>query len=348
MLPGLPPADLAGRTAATGGRAAASSVQRAWLARSEDSRRAAEAGLTRAQEREALALAVGRLVALKPDVVLVERTVAQAARHAFRAAGVAVALNVKRSLLEALARVTGAEVRRSWDASSWKWQGWRAPQLCTLRGDSEKGVPPGLLRGAHRGAVYRRRVAAVQSARVSHMSGRGGRQPHGRASRAGEAGRAAQIAPSAEQASQKCIGTCKEFSLEEAFPRFAAPADAAAAPAAASGGAAAGRDGGAAAAPPAGGGEGGATDKAPGERAGPRAVPGAEKRGGRCRQAPWMPPARPPARLSTWCVRLAQAVWCVCVWGQSSAVMSKLLVCGSDTALSALPSRLGGCWQAAA
>lgn len=51
-----------------------------------------------------------RLVALKPDVVLVERTVAQAARDAFRAAGVAVALNVKRSLLESLARVTGAEV----------------------------------------------------------------------------------------------------------------------------------------------------------------------------------------------------------------------------------------------
>lgn len=63
-----------------------------------------------AQERDALAALVERLVALKPDVVLVERTVAQAARDAFRAAGVAVALNVKRSLLESLARVTGAEV----------------------------------------------------------------------------------------------------------------------------------------------------------------------------------------------------------------------------------------------
>jgi predicted Fe-Mo cluster-binding NifX family protein len=115
------------------------SVRWAWRSCPEVDRRAAEAGPARAQEREALALAVGRLVALKPDVVLVERTVAQAARDAFRAAGVAVALNVKRSLLEALARVTGAEVRRAGAAWGRGLRDTPLPELafCALRGGSE-------------------------------------------------------------------------------------------------------------------------------------------------------------------------------------------------------------------
>ncbi len=57
----------------------------------------------------------------------------------------------------------------------------------------------------------------------------------------------AQIAPSAEQASAKCVGTCSEFSVEEAFPRaLAAAADAGAASASSS--APAGKEGASAAA----------------------------------------------------------------------------------------------------
>ena len=65
----------------------------------------------RAQLEGALRQQVERLVALRPDLVLVERSVARAAQDELLAAGISLALNCKRSVLDMLARCTGAEVR---------------------------------------------------------------------------------------------------------------------------------------------------------------------------------------------------------------------------------------------
>jgi 1-phosphatidylinositol-3-phosphate 5-kinase len=58
-----------------------------------------------------LRLAVDQLAALKPDVLLVERSVARFAQGLLLQKGIALVLNVKRSLLDRLSRCTGARVR---------------------------------------------------------------------------------------------------------------------------------------------------------------------------------------------------------------------------------------------
>ena len=63
-----------------------------------------------AQETEHLRLAVARLAQLQPDVLLVEKSVARNAQEALLNNGVSLALNVKRSTLDRLARCTDAQV----------------------------------------------------------------------------------------------------------------------------------------------------------------------------------------------------------------------------------------------
>ena len=65
------------------------------------------------QEREHLRLAVEKLAHLAPDVLLVERSVARDAQDALLGQNISLALNVKRSMLDRLARCTGAQVPAS-------------------------------------------------------------------------------------------------------------------------------------------------------------------------------------------------------------------------------------------
>ncbi|KAK7868872.1 hypothetical protein R5R35_014195 [Gryllus longicercus] len=67
-------------------------------------------------EREYLRNVVARLAALRPSLVLVARGVARPAQELLLAAGVALALNVKASVLARVARCTGADVLDSVDA----------------------------------------------------------------------------------------------------------------------------------------------------------------------------------------------------------------------------------------
>ena len=62
------------------------------------------------QEREHLRQAVDKLARLAPDVLLVERSVARDAQDALLQRNISLALNVKRSMLDRLARCTGAQV----------------------------------------------------------------------------------------------------------------------------------------------------------------------------------------------------------------------------------------------
>ncbi|KAI8823387.1 uncharacterized protein EV422DRAFT_611449 [Fimicolochytrium jonesii] len=68
-----------------------------------------------AQEREHLKNLVSRVVALRPDVVLVEKTVSRIALEYFLEANVAIAYNVKGSVIEALARCTKGDIIASMD-----------------------------------------------------------------------------------------------------------------------------------------------------------------------------------------------------------------------------------------
>lgn len=63
------------------------------------------------QEEENLQDQVDKLVALQPDIVLVERSVARTAQDQLLDRGISLALNMKRSVLDFLSRCTGAEVR---------------------------------------------------------------------------------------------------------------------------------------------------------------------------------------------------------------------------------------------
>ena len=63
------------------------------------------------QEHEHLRLAVERIMIMQPDVLLVEKSVARFAQEMLLGKGVALILNVKPSLLERLARCTGAQVQ---------------------------------------------------------------------------------------------------------------------------------------------------------------------------------------------------------------------------------------------
>lgn len=64
------------------------------------------------QERELLRQAVDKLALLEPDVLLVGHSVAREAQDALLQRNISLALNVKRSMLDRLARCTGAQVRR--------------------------------------------------------------------------------------------------------------------------------------------------------------------------------------------------------------------------------------------
>jgi 1-phosphatidylinositol-3-phosphate 5-kinase len=68
-----------------------------------------------AQEREYLRNLVGRIAALEPDVVLVQRNVSGLALEFLQEAGIIVAHNVKESVLNAVARCTGAPMISSQD-----------------------------------------------------------------------------------------------------------------------------------------------------------------------------------------------------------------------------------------
>ncbi|KAK9819645.1 hypothetical protein WJX72_000689 [[Myrmecia] bisecta] len=65
------------------------------------------------QEREHLRLAVERVAALKPQVLLVEKSVARYAQDALLHKGISLVLNVKPALLERIARCTGAQLAPS-------------------------------------------------------------------------------------------------------------------------------------------------------------------------------------------------------------------------------------------
>ncbi len=65
------------------------------------------------QEKDHLQLAVERVAAMRPDVLLVERSVARSAQDALLRKGISLVLNVKPKLLERLARCTGAQVAPS-------------------------------------------------------------------------------------------------------------------------------------------------------------------------------------------------------------------------------------------
>lgn len=61
------------------------------------------------QEEEGLKEQVDKLVALGPNVVLVERSVARKAQDELLERGISLALNMKRPVLDFIARCTGAE-----------------------------------------------------------------------------------------------------------------------------------------------------------------------------------------------------------------------------------------------
>ncbi|RKO84875.1 GroEL-like apical domain-containing protein, partial [Blyttiomyces helicus] len=67
------------------------------------------------QEREHLQNLVARVIALKPDLILVEKTVSRLALDTLLEAGVAVAFNVKPTVIEAVARCTRADIISSID-----------------------------------------------------------------------------------------------------------------------------------------------------------------------------------------------------------------------------------------
>lgn len=63
------------------------------------------------QETEHLWAAVERLAQMKPDVLLVEKSVAREAQDALLERNISLALNMKRANLDRLARCTGTQVR---------------------------------------------------------------------------------------------------------------------------------------------------------------------------------------------------------------------------------------------
>lgn len=59
---------------------------------------------------------MSRIVSMKPDLVLVQKSVSRIAQELFNQMGVTLVLNVKTSVLERIARCTGAEILTSVDA----------------------------------------------------------------------------------------------------------------------------------------------------------------------------------------------------------------------------------------
>jgi len=62
------------------------------------------------QERDHLSMTVARIEAHHPNVLLVEKTVSRYAQDKLLEKEISVVLNVKRPLLERIARCTGAQV----------------------------------------------------------------------------------------------------------------------------------------------------------------------------------------------------------------------------------------------
>ncbi|XP_022917370.2 1-phosphatidylinositol 3-phosphate 5-kinase [Onthophagus taurus] len=68
------------------------------------------------QEQESLRNLAAKIIALKPDIVLVQRNVARLAQDILREQGVTLVINVKRRILEALSRCMQADLITSLDA----------------------------------------------------------------------------------------------------------------------------------------------------------------------------------------------------------------------------------------
>ncbi|XP_050432860.1 putative 1-phosphatidylinositol 3-phosphate 5-kinase isoform X2 [Adelges cooleyi] len=68
------------------------------------------------QEHDYFKNIVCRIVSMKPDLVLVQKSVSRIAQELFNQMGVTLVLNVKTSILERIARCTGAEILTSVDA----------------------------------------------------------------------------------------------------------------------------------------------------------------------------------------------------------------------------------------
>lgn len=69
------------------------------------------------QERDHLSMTVARIEAHHPNVLLVEKTVSRFAQDRLLAKEISVVLNVKRALLERIARCTGAQVSSTYSLS---------------------------------------------------------------------------------------------------------------------------------------------------------------------------------------------------------------------------------------
>ncbi|ELU02982.1 hypothetical protein CAPTEDRAFT_176607 [Capitella teleta] len=67
------------------------------------------------QEYEHLRKSVGRIAELKPDILMVEKTVSRLAQDFLLEAGITLVLNVKQSVLERVSRFTGADIISSID-----------------------------------------------------------------------------------------------------------------------------------------------------------------------------------------------------------------------------------------
>jgi 1-phosphatidylinositol-3-phosphate 5-kinase len=67
------------------------------------------------QEHEFLKLLVARIAEKKPDIVLVEKSVSRIAQDMLLHAGISLMVNVKRSVLERISRVTGYRILSSVD-----------------------------------------------------------------------------------------------------------------------------------------------------------------------------------------------------------------------------------------
>ena len=83
------------------------------------------------QETEHLTSVVDQLAEMKPDVLLVEKSVARDAQNALLERGISLALNVKRANLDRLAQCTGAQVRLQASHEIAEYEGISQPCICT-------------------------------------------------------------------------------------------------------------------------------------------------------------------------------------------------------------------------
>jgi 1-phosphatidylinositol-3-phosphate 5-kinase len=149
------------------------------------------------QEREHLRVAVARLASARPDLLLVERSVARAAQEELLARGISLVQHIKPELLERIARATGAKVRRLGGGRRRPWGSKRRAR--GLPPTAAAAGPQLLLRSTARANFLNRRHRTPT--------------PH------------PQIVPSVEELDEGVTGACRQFRIEP----LAAPAPAAAA-----------------------------------------------------------------------------------------------------------------------